>query len=127
MALVANEVDFAIMFAFLAIPVRAKAGMSFLVDLTDLNVEYQGSTIATRRTFIQKYPNVTARLLHAIIRGVHFFNTRKEDTVRILAKFVWYKRPRCFGKIVDLRGQDAGQALRSRERRSSSDQSSSGI
>ena len=88
MALVANEVDFAIMFAFLAIPVRAKAGMSFLVDLTDLNVEYQGSTIATRRTFIQKYPNVTARLLHAIIRGVHFFNTRKEDTVRILAEFV---------------------------------------
>jgi NitT/TauT family transport system substrate-binding protein len=65
-----------------------KAGMSFLVDLTDLNVEYQGSTIATRRTFIQKYPNVTARFLHAIIRGVHFFRTRKEDTTRILAKFV---------------------------------------
>jgi ABC-type nitrate/sulfonate/bicarbonate transport system substrate-binding protein len=65
-----------------------KAGMNFLVDLTDLNVEYQGSTIAARRTFIQKNPNVTARFLRAIIRGVHFFKTRKEDTIRILAKFV---------------------------------------
>ena len=65
-----------------------KAGMNFLVDLTDLNVEYQGSTITSRRTFIQKNPNTTARFLRAIIRGVHFFKTRKEDTIRILAKFV---------------------------------------
>jgi NitT/TauT family transport system substrate-binding protein len=65
-----------------------KAGMSFLVDLTDLNVEYQGSTIATRRSFIQKYPNTTQHFLRAIIRGVHYFKTRKEDTIRILSKFV---------------------------------------
>ena len=65
-----------------------KGGMNFLVDLTDLNVEYQGSTIAARRTFIQKNPNVTSRFLRAIIRGVHFLRTRKEDTIRILAKFV---------------------------------------
>jgi NitT/TauT family transport system substrate-binding protein len=65
-----------------------KAGMTFLVDLTDLNVEYQGSTIATRRSLIQKYPNVTFRFLRAIVRAVHFFKTRKEDTIRILAKFL---------------------------------------
>ena len=65
-----------------------KAGMNFLVDLTDLNVEYQGSTIATRRSFIQKYPNTTQHFLRAIVRGVHFFKTRKEDTIRILGKFV---------------------------------------
>jgi NitT/TauT family transport system substrate-binding protein len=65
-----------------------RAGMTFLVDLTELNVEYQGSTIATRRSFIQKYPNTTQHFLRAIVRGVHYFKTRKEDTIRILSKFV---------------------------------------
>ena len=65
-----------------------KAGMSFLVDLTDLNVEYQGSTIATRRSLVQKYPNLTVRSLRAIVRAVHFFKTRKEETIRVLAKFL---------------------------------------
>ena len=65
-----------------------KAGMNFLVDLTDLNVEYQGSTIATRRSLTQKSPNLTLRSLRAIVRAVHFFKTRKEDTIRILGKFL---------------------------------------
>jgi NitT/TauT family transport system substrate-binding protein len=65
-----------------------KAGMNFLVDLTDLKVEYQGSTITTRRSFIQKYPNLTYRAMRAIVRGVHLFKTRKEDAMRILGKFL---------------------------------------
>src|SRR5438093_11723932 len=67
---------------------RAKRGMTFLVDLTDLKVEYQGSTITTRRSFIQRYPNLTYRTMRAIVRGAHLFKTRKEDTMRILGKFL---------------------------------------
>jgi NitT/TauT family transport system substrate-binding protein len=65
-----------------------KAGMNFLVDLNDLKLEYQGSTIATRRSFVQKNPALATRSLRAIIRGVHLFKTKKEDTMRILAKFL---------------------------------------
>jgi len=65
-----------------------KAGMNFMVDLTDLKLEYQGSTIATRRTFVQKNPQLATRALRAIVRGVHLFKTRKEDTMRILGKFL---------------------------------------
>jgi len=65
-----------------------KAGMTFLVDLTDLKVEYQGSTIATRRSILQRYPNLTVRTVRAIVRGVHLFKTRKEETMRILSKFL---------------------------------------
>src|SRR6185295_12717656 len=60
-----------------------KAGMNFMVDLTDLKLEYQGSTIATRRSFVQKNPHLATRALRAIVRGVHLFKTRKEDTMRI--------------------------------------------
>jgi NitT/TauT family transport system substrate-binding protein len=68
-----------------------KAGMNFMVDLTDLKLEYQGSTIATRRSFIQKNPDLATRALRAIVRGVHLFKTRKEDTMRILASFLGTK------------------------------------
>jgi ABC-type nitrate/sulfonate/bicarbonate transport system substrate-binding protein len=68
-----------------------KAGMNFMVDLTDLKLEYQGSTIATRRSFEQKNPQLATRALRAIVRGVHLFKTRKEDTMRILAKFLGTK------------------------------------
>ena len=68
-----------------------KAGMNFMVDLTDLKLEYQGSTIATRRSFLQKNPQLATHALRAIVRGVHLFKTRKEDTMRILGKFLGTK------------------------------------
>jgi NitT/TauT family transport system substrate-binding protein len=68
-----------------------KAGMNFMVDLTDLKLEYQGSTIATRRSFVQKDPQLATRALRAIVRGVHLFKARKEETIRILAKFLGTK------------------------------------
>lgn len=68
-----------------------KAGMNFMVDLTDLKLEYQGSTITTRRSLIEKNPQLATRALRAIIRGVHLFKSRKEDTIRILAKFLGTK------------------------------------
>ncbi|MBM4260994.1 MAG: ABC transporter substrate-binding protein [Deltaproteobacteria bacterium] len=65
-----------------------KAGMNFMVDLTDLKVEYQGSTITSRRSLVQKNPAMLTRVLRAMVRGVHLFKTRKEDTMRILGKFL---------------------------------------
>jgi NitT/TauT family transport system substrate-binding protein len=65
-----------------------KAGMNFLVDLAELKIEYQGSTFATRRSVIKNYPNLTLRTMRAMVRGVHLFKTRREETHKILAKFL---------------------------------------
>lgn len=70
-----------------------KAGMNFMVDLTDLKLEYQGSTITTRRSLMQKNPQLTTRALRAIVRGVHLFKSRRDDTMRILSKFLGTKDP----------------------------------
>jgi len=64
-----------------------KAGMNFLVNLSELKVEYQGSSLATRRSFMKENPNLALRAVRAMVRGIHFFKTRKEETLRILAKF----------------------------------------
>jgi NitT/TauT family transport system substrate-binding protein len=65
-----------------------KAGMNFLVNLADLKVEYQGSTIATRRSLMKKSPNLMLRSMRAMLRGIHLFRTRREETMKILAKFL---------------------------------------
>lgn len=68
-----------------------KAGMNFIVNLADLKIEYQGSTFATRRSLMKKYPNLMLRAVRAMVRGVHFFKTRREDTFKILSKFLGTK------------------------------------
>ena len=70
-----------------------KAGMNFLLNLSDLKIEYQGSTFASRRSLIKNYPNLTARTVRAMVRGIHFFKTRREDTYKILAKFLGTSDP----------------------------------
>ena len=64
-----------------------RAGMNFLVNLSELKVEYQGSSLTARRSFIKQNPNLALRSIRAMVRGIHFFKTRKEETLRILAKF----------------------------------------
>ncbi|MBI2210790.1 MAG: ABC transporter substrate-binding protein, partial [Deltaproteobacteria bacterium] len=68
-----------------------KAGMNFLVNLADLKIEYQGSTLATRRSFIRDHPNLTRRVVRAMVRGIHFYKTRREETLNILSKFLGTK------------------------------------
>jgi NitT/TauT family transport system substrate-binding protein len=65
-----------------------KAGMNFLVNLADLKIEYQGSTFASRRSLLKRYPNLTLRTMRAMVRGIHLFKTRQEDAMKILAKFL---------------------------------------
>lgn len=68
-----------------------KAGMNFLVNLSELKIEYQGSTFATRRSLLKDYPNLTRRVVRAMTRGVHFFKARHEETLKILSKFLGTK------------------------------------
>jgi ABC-type nitrate/sulfonate/bicarbonate transport system substrate-binding protein len=68
-----------------------KAGMNFLVNLADLKIEYQGSTFTTRRSVVKSYPNLVYRTMRAMVRGIHHFKTRREETYRILGKFLGTK------------------------------------
>jgi NitT/TauT family transport system substrate-binding protein len=70
-----------------------KSGMNFLVNLADLKIEYQGSTFATRRSLIKNNPNLTLRTMRALVRAIHLFKTRREDTYKILAKFLGTNDP----------------------------------
>jgi hypothetical protein len=59
----------------------------------DLKIEYQGSTLATRRSLMKNYPNLTLRTMRGMVRGIHFFKTRREDTNKTPAKFLGTSDP----------------------------------
>ena len=67
--------------------------MNFLVNLADLKIEYQASTFAARRSVMKNYPNLTMRTMRAMVRGIHFFKTRRQETYKILAKFLGTSDP----------------------------------
>jgi NitT/TauT family transport system substrate-binding protein len=68
-----------------------KARMNFLVELADLKIEYQGSTLTTRRVLLRDNRNVTRKVVRAMVRGIHFFKTGREKTQAILSRFLGTK------------------------------------
>jgi ABC-type nitrate/sulfonate/bicarbonate transport system substrate-binding protein len=64
-----------------------KVGMNFLLSIADLKIDYQGAALTSRRSFIKTYPKVTLHTVRALVRGVYFFKTRREETIKILSKF----------------------------------------
>jgi NitT/TauT family transport system substrate-binding protein len=64
-----------------------KMGMNFLLSIADLKIDYQGAALTSRRSFIKSYPNLSLRTVRALVRAVHFFKTRREESIKILSKF----------------------------------------
>jgi ABC-type nitrate/sulfonate/bicarbonate transport system substrate-binding protein len=85
-ALMAGGVDAAV----LSLPAtrRAqKAGFRTLLDLSAEGVEYQQLTIATTRAFARAQPETVRRFLRAYVEGIAFLKTRKEESLRIIARY----------------------------------------
>ena len=97
---------------------RAKDGDEILVDLYDLKVEYQGATLATRRSFIKQHPNLTQRVSRHRPRRSLLQDAERGDD---LPSFEIHAQqgPRRHGRSVEpLRKGDAGEALRQWKARS---------
>ena len=62
-----------------------KMGFRRLVDFSLLDLEVQQSGVATTRSYLKRDRKANLDLLKAIIEGIFFFKTRKEDTKRSLA------------------------------------------
>jgi len=65
-----------------------KQGMNILLDMSDLGAEFQITGLASSQSFItQKRPSAL-RLMRAFVEGVHFYKTRKKESMNIIAKYM---------------------------------------
>jgi NitT/TauT family transport system substrate-binding protein len=70
--------------AFLA----KRVGLNVLVDLRDLGVEYLTNDMVTTRKFVKENEDTVRRFVRAVVQGIHYFKTRPEETIRIMAKYL---------------------------------------
>ncbi len=72
----------------------AKFGLNVLLDLRRLNLEFLETDVVTTKSFIQKDEDTIRRFMKALIEGVHFFKTEKNESMEIMSKYMKVKDPK---------------------------------
>jgi NitT/TauT family transport system substrate-binding protein len=65
-----------------------KEGFNILIDLTTRGIDYQGSAIGMPESFIRDQRETGLKFLRAIIEGVHYFKTHREESVKAAAVYL---------------------------------------
>ena len=65
-----------------------KLGFNIIADLGELGLEYQHTGIATTQGFIQKRPETVRRFIKAYVEGIHYYKTRKAESMAVIAKYL---------------------------------------
>jgi NitT/TauT family transport system substrate-binding protein len=64
-----------------------KLGMRVIIDMAKLNVPFQFNCSVTTRKKIREEPDQVRRLVWTMAESIHFFKTRKEESIRIMSKY----------------------------------------
>ena len=64
-----------------------KMGMKVIIDMAKLNVPFQFNCSVTTRKKIREEPDEVRRLVWTMAESIHFFKSRKEESIKIMAKY----------------------------------------
>jgi len=79
-----------------------KAGMTTLADPLSAKIDFPQNTIGTSRTFLKTQPEIVSTYLKSIIEAIHFFKTNRDDSIRILSKYLKIDDKDALAEIYDL-------------------------
>ena len=65
-----------------------KEGFNILIDLTVRGIEYQGAAIGMPESFIRDQRDTALRFMRAMLEGVHYFKTHREESVKASAVYL---------------------------------------
>ena len=68
-------------------PIVDKFGYSVLLDLISLKIPFPQRAIYTTGKYIREQPDTVRRYMRAYVEAIHYFKTRKEETIQILRKY----------------------------------------
>ena len=78
-----------------------KMGFREVIDFAKLPIQVSGSTILTRRSYTQKFPDVVVRFLKAWIEGTYLFKANREFAIGVLKKYVANKDSELLNAIYE--------------------------
>lgn len=87
MAMKAGQLDAAILLPPIT-TMAQREGMNVLMDMSELGAEYQITGLASSQGFIAKHRPSAMKLMRAFVEGIHFYKTRKKDSMAIIAKYM---------------------------------------
>ncbi|HXG50947.1 MAG TPA: ABC transporter substrate-binding protein [candidate division Zixibacteria bacterium] len=65
-----------------------KEGMNVLLDMSDLGAEFQITGLASSQRFITQNRPRALRMMRAFVEGIHFYKTRKKESMKIIAQYM---------------------------------------
>lgn len=79
-----------------------KAGVTTLADPLSAKIDFPQNAIATSRSFLKSRPEVVTNYLKAIVEAIHYFKNNRDDTMRIMSKYLKIDDRDALGQIYDL-------------------------
>jgi len=64
-----------------------KLGLKTIIDMAKLNVPFQFNCSVTTRKKIRENPDDVRRVVWTMAESIHFFKTRKEESIKIMQKY----------------------------------------
>ena len=64
-----------------------KLGFPTIVDLAALQIPFPQNGVYTSTRFIREHPDIVRRYMRAYVEAIHFYKTRKEETIKISQKY----------------------------------------
>jgi NitT/TauT family transport system substrate-binding protein len=64
-----------------------KLGFPTLVDMATLQIPFPQNGVYTSTRFIREHPDTVRRYIRAYAEAIHFYKTRKEETIKIAQKY----------------------------------------
>lgn len=68
-------------------PIVEELGFPVLLDLISLRIPFPQRGISTTAKFIKEHPETVRRYMRAYVEAIHYFKTRKEETMHIMRKY----------------------------------------
>ncbi|MGE5218218.1 MAG: ABC transporter substrate-binding protein [Chloroflexota bacterium] len=65
-----------------------REGMNVLMDMSELGAEFQITGLASSQGFINNNRSAAMKLMRAFVEGIHFYKTRKKESMAIIAKYM---------------------------------------
>ncbi|MGH7931002.1 MAG: ABC transporter substrate-binding protein, partial [Candidatus Binatia bacterium] len=65
-----------------------KQGMNVLLDMSEMGEEFQITGLASSRSFITQKRPAALRLMRAFVEGIHFYKTRRPESMKIIAQYM---------------------------------------
>ena len=79
-----------------------KAGMTTLADPLSAKIDFPQNTIGTSRAYLKAQPEIVSQYLKSIIEAIYYFKTNREETIRILSKYLKIDDKDALAEIYDL-------------------------